>query len=159
MESDLSWLDGPLPADLSQDGSMLLLNEDGEGTGARPTIYLRGTDGSPALRLSEGMGMALSPDKQRVLAVFPAEGGKPARLVLLPTGPGEPKDLPIEKLEPEWGAFTPDGKRVVFSVSSPDQDDRLYVQDIAAGNPRAHRSGRCLSDGVTRARFLPTVGP
>ena len=73
VESDLSWLDGPMPADLSQDGSMLLLNEEGEGTGARPTIYLRSMDGSPALRLSEGMGMALSPDKQRVLAVFPGE--------------------------------------------------------------------------------------
>ena len=56
VESDLSWLDGPMPADLSQDGSTLLLNEDGEGTGARPTIYLRSTDGSPALRLSEGDG-------------------------------------------------------------------------------------------------------
>ena len=136
-ESDLSWLDGPLPADLSQDGSTLLLNEEGEGTGSRPTIYLRSTDGSPALRLSEGKGMALSPDKQRVLAVFPAEGGKAARLVLLPTGPGEPKDLPIEKLEPGWGAFTPDGKRVLFSAEGPDQEDRLYVQDIAAGKARA----------------------
>ena len=56
VESDLSWLDGPMPADLSPDGSMLLLNEEGEGTGARPTIYLRSTDGSPALRLSEGDG-------------------------------------------------------------------------------------------------------
>ena len=134
-ESDLSWLDGPMPADLSQDGSMLLLNEEGEATGARPTIYLRGTDGSPAQRLSEGVAMALSPDKQRVLAVFPSGGGKPARLVLLPTGPGEPKDLPLENLEPYWGAFTPDGKRVVYSSEGPDQEDRLYVQDIADGKP------------------------
>jgi len=135
-ESDLSWLDGPMPADLSQDGSMLLLNEEGEATGARPTIYLRGTDGSPAQRLSEGMGLALSPDKQRVLAVFPAGGGKPARLVLLPIGPGEPRDLPIERIEPEWGAFTPDGKRVIFSGTSANDEDRLYVQDIAEGKPR-----------------------
>jgi hypothetical protein len=135
-ESDLSWLDGPMPADLSQDGSMLLLNEEGEGTGARPTIYLRSTDGSPALRLSEGTGTALSPDKQWVLAVFPAGGGKPARLVLLPTGPGEPRDLPNEKLDPGWGAFTPDGKRVVFYAESPDGVERLYVQEIVAGNAR-----------------------
>jgi len=136
-EIDFSWLDAPMPADLSQDGSTLLLNEQGEGTGARPTTYLRSTDGSPALRLFEGTGTALSPDKRWVLAVFPAGGGKTARLVLLPTGPGQPRDFPIGKLVPEWGAFTPDGKRVVFSAGSgPDQEDRLYVQDIAAGSPR-----------------------
>ena len=153
-ESDLSWLDGPLPADLSPDGSMLLMNEEGEATGARPTIYLRGMDGSPAQRLSEGMAMALSPDKQRVLAVFAAEGGKPSRLVLLPTGPGEPKDLPIEKLEPSWGAFTPDGKRVVFYASGPDQEDRLYVQEIAGGNPSL-----IGSDGAYLMDYTSPVSP
>ena len=130
-------MDSPLPADVSQDGTTLLLNEDGEGTGARPAIYLRGTDGSPALRLAEGWGMALSPDKQWVLAYLFGGTGKPAHLVLLPTGPGEPKELPMEKLDPRWGAFTPDGKRVVFSAVGPDGGSRLYVQEIPIGAPRA----------------------
>jgi len=145
-EIDLSWLDGPMPADLSQDGSMLLLNEDGEATGGRSTIYLRKTDGSPALRLSEGMGLALSPDKNWVLAVFPAGAGKPARLVLLPTGPGEPRELPLQKLEPESGAFTPDGKRVIFDAESPDGVSRLYVQDIVSGDARAFAADGYLMD-------------
>jgi Tol biopolymer transport system component len=42
----------------------------------------------------------------------------------------------MEKLEPEWGAVTPDGKRVVFCAVSPNGETRFYVQDIAAGSPR-----------------------
>ena len=34
-ESDLSWLDNSFPADLSPDGTTLLLNEWGEGTGGK----------------------------------------------------------------------------------------------------------------------------
>ncbi len=136
-EGDLSWLDRPMPADLSADGATLLLNERGEGTGGRPTIYLRGTDGSPALRVGEGRGIALSPDKRWVLAAQAAGPGKPERLALLPTGPGEPRDLPTEGLEPGWGAFTPDGKRIVFSADRPNGKSGLYVQEISAGKPRA----------------------
>jgi len=135
-ESDLSWLDSPFPADLSPDGATLLLDEEGEGTGASPGIYLRGTDGSPALRLAGGWGMALSPDKQWVLAYL-MEPGTPSRRVLLPIGPGEPRELPTEKLDGGWGAFTPDGKRVVFSAIGPNGESRLYVQEIPSGKPRA----------------------
>jgi Tol biopolymer transport system component len=47
-ESDLSWLDGPLPADLSQDGSMLLLNEDGDGRQADDLPSRHGRQSRPA---------------------------------------------------------------------------------------------------------------
>ena len=153
VESDLSWLDGSMPADLSQDGSTLLLNEEGEGTGARPTIYLRSTDGSPALRLSEGMGMALSPDKQRVLAVFPAEGGKPARLVLLPTGPGEPKDLPIEKLEPDLGRIHAGREACGLQRRRPGSRGPALRSGHRGRQGACRRSGRCLSDGVHEPGF------
>jgi eukaryotic-like serine/threonine-protein kinase len=136
-EIDLSWLDSPMPADLSADGVTLLLNEQGEGTGGKPTIYLRGTDGSPALRVAEGRGIALSPDKKWVLAAVASGPGKPDRLVLLPTGPGEPRELPTENLDPGWGAFTPDGKRIVFAADASDGKSRLYVQEIPAGKPHA----------------------
>ena len=153
-ETDLSWLDTPDPADLSPDGTTLLLNEQGEGTGARPAIYLRGTDGSPALRLAEGWGIALSPDKQWVLASLFAGPGKPERRVLLPTGPGEPKALAVEKLVPHWGAFTPDGKRIVFAAVGPDGEIRLYVQEIPAGKPRAIGPG-----GVRIEQLTSPVSP
>ncbi len=147
-EIDLSWLDNPFPADLSPDGTTLLLTEQGEGTGARPAIYLRGTDGSPALRLAGGWAEALSPDKQWVLAGL-EEPGKPSHRVLLPTGPGEPKELPMDKLDPRWGAFTPDGKRIVFAAVGPDGESRLYIQEIPAGKPRAISPNGVEIQGLT----------
>ena len=48
-ERDLSWFDWSIARDLSADGSRLLINESGEGGGADYAVYLRRTDGSPAV--------------------------------------------------------------------------------------------------------------
>ncbi|MGB6386210.1 MAG: protein kinase, partial [Terriglobales bacterium] len=61
-ERDLSWLDWSVPGDLSADGRTVLFGETGEGGGPKYAVYLRKTDGSPAIRLSEGIGLGLSPD-------------------------------------------------------------------------------------------------
>ena len=52
-EHDLSWLDWSVPSSLSPDGHMILFQEAGEGGGPRYAIYIRKTDGSPAIRLGE----------------------------------------------------------------------------------------------------------
>ncbi len=59
-ERELSWLDQSGVADLSADGRTVLLNESGEGAGGGTIIYMRGIDGSPAVRLGAGEGWALS---------------------------------------------------------------------------------------------------
>src|SRR5437879_2527267 len=61
-ERDLSWLDGSVPGTLSPDGKTLVSTETGEGSGATPSVYVRKTDGSPAVRLGDGSAIALSPD-------------------------------------------------------------------------------------------------
>ena len=153
--SDLAWLDGSWPADLSADGTSLLLNEEGEGTGPVPAMYLRGTDGSPALRLSEGWGMALSADHQRVLGVLSGGFGKPSSLVLVPTGPGEVRRLEVEGVDftsgVPWGGFTPDSKRIVFSGTERDGKSRLHVLEISTGKWRTF--------GPDGARILPFSSP
>ena len=53
-ERELSWFDYSTVADLSADGKTLLFYEWGEGVGAKPTIFIRKTDGSDAVRLGEG---------------------------------------------------------------------------------------------------------
>ena len=119
-------------------------------------VYLRGTDGSPALRLGEGEGFALSPDKKWVLARQPTGPGTPAR----PSTHGPPSRtvLRTERSSPGFGgAFTPDGKRVVFSAVGPDKKSRLYVLEIPAGQPRAFVR-KAWDSGLDGARSRPMVG-
>jgi Tol biopolymer transport system component len=133
---DLSWLDASLLNDLSADGRMLLLTERGEGSVSGAVIYLRSTDGSPAVKLGQGLGQGISPDGKWVLANGAPDYGKAGSLVLLPTGPGQPVALDKEGLdEVGWGAWFPDGKRVVFTGSKPDGPAHLFVQEVPSGKP------------------------
>ncbi len=61
-ERDLSWLEGSVAVDLTEDGRDILFGEHLEGGGVHGRIYTRGTDGSPAVRLAEGFPGCLSPD-------------------------------------------------------------------------------------------------
>jgi hypothetical protein len=68
-ERDLSWLDGSQVADILPDGSMVLFAEVGQGGGLNGHIYVRKTDGSPAVRLGDGEATTFSPDGKWVLAL------------------------------------------------------------------------------------------
>jgi tRNA A-37 threonylcarbamoyl transferase component Bud32 len=59
-ERDLSWLDWTQPVALSDDGKTVLITEEAEGGGPGYTVYLRKTDGSPAIKLGPGEAVALS---------------------------------------------------------------------------------------------------
>jgi eukaryotic-like serine/threonine-protein kinase len=99
-ERDLSWLDQGSLTDFSPDGRAILIDYVGEGSGTNGATYLRKTDGSPAVRLGDGIGARLSPDGKRALAVR----FTPPQIVLLPTGAGEERVLergPIEQYA--WG--------------------------------------------------------
>jgi Tol biopolymer transport system component len=135
-ERDLSWLDGSVPAALSPDGKTLVFTETGEGSGATPAVYLRKMDGSPAVKLGEGSAIALSPDGRWVLASAPSGGGKPGRLVLLPTGAGESRVVNDRLKNFGGGAFLPDGKSFVFSAQEKGHGPRVLIQDLAGGQPR-----------------------
>jgi hypothetical protein len=130
-ERDLSWLDASSAADLSSDGRLLLFGEAGEGGGSRHSVYLRPTDGSPPVRLGDGVPAALSPDGRWAAASVAG------RLVLLPTGPGEPRPLPRGSLESVHAAWwLPDGARLLLVGNEAGRPNRLFLQDIATGDPR-----------------------
>nr|WP_275975997.1 protein kinase [Geothrix oryzisoli] len=124
-ERELSWLDWSLVQDLSADGSTLIFNEQGEGSGAHYDIYLRKTDGSPAVRLAKGAYPILSPDGHRVAAL--AEG-MPHRIQILPTGAGEVLTLPDSGLETfhrlRW---FPDGQRLLVQANRHGEGTRLFA--------------------------------
>jgi Tol biopolymer transport system component len=133
-ERDLSWLDRSTAQDLSADGAKLLLNEEGAGAGTSSSVYLRGTDGSSAVRLGDGVGTSLSTDgKWAVAIVFDS----PPQIWLYPTGPGEPKLVPRGPMEQyHWARVLPDGRRVMISGNEKGGSVRLFVQEIAGATPR-----------------------
>jgi len=59
-DRDLSLLDWSLVRDLTPDGKLLLFDETGEGGGARHALYMRNTDGSPAVQLGRAGGELLA---------------------------------------------------------------------------------------------------
>ena len=131
---ELSWFDYSLPADMSADGKTLLFGEVGEAGGDSYAIYLRGTDGSPAVRLGNGNPQRLSPDGKWVLAITHTI---PEQLILLPTKAGEPRTITSDAIDHFTAAWTPDGKQVVFYGAEEGKGPRLYVQDVENGKPRA----------------------
>jgi hypothetical protein len=130
-ERDLGWLDGSVLSDLSEDGRTILFAETGEGGGARGGVFLRKTDGSPAVRLGDGGPQALSPDGKWALSLTP---NSPPALELLPTGPGSAKKVPVEGIEPLGATFLLDGRIAVFH-SAPGEPPLMSVVGPEGGRP------------------------
>ena len=130
---ELSWFDYSLPASLSPDGKLLLFAEVGEAGGATYAIYIRGTDGSPAVRLGDGNPQDVSRDGKWVLA---ANHTTPLQLYLLPTKAGESRAVTNDNIDHLAAAFMPDGKRIVFAGTEPNKGVRLYLQNIENGKPQ-----------------------
>ena len=157
-EHDLSWLDWSVPNDLSPDGRTVLFTESGEGGGPKYAVYLRKMDGSPAIRLSDGAGMALSPDGKWALA---RSTTTPAPLFLLPTGVGEAKPLSNDSINHLNGCWLPDGKQLVFSGNEAGHGFRLYVTSPGEGKPRPISPEGVNPAVVLSAKgdFAASVGP
>jgi Tol biopolymer transport system component len=131
-ERSLSWFDWSLLLDMSSDGKTILFSETGEAMGANYSIFLRKTDGSPAVRLGDGGFGALSQDGKWVLASV----GSPAKLVLLPTGVGEPKQLTDDKIDHFNFAWLPDSKSIVYAAAESGHGARSFLLDTQGGTPR-----------------------
>lgn len=133
-ERDLSWLSSVRVTDLSPDGTSFIFNESGQGSGTNYSLYLRKTDGSPAIRLGNGHGHGRSPDGKSVISILL----DPPQIVLLPIGAGEAKSLERFDIEQYgYGAtWLPNGKSIVFIGKEKGHALRTYVQDIAGGPPR-----------------------
>jgi eukaryotic-like serine/threonine-protein kinase len=156
---DLGWFDWQSDRALSPDGKLLLFDESGEGGGVNASVYLRGTDGSPAVRLGEGIGVALSPDSAWALTRLAAS----QQFVLVPVKAGQPRTFPKDSFgNSPYGAFFPDGKRFVLVAAEPGKAARLYVQSIEGGPAKP-----ISAEGLTQsrifvspdARFVAAVGP
>ncbi len=130
-ERPLSWHDYSFAIDISPDGRLILFSESGEAGGRGYGVYLRGTDGSPAVRLGEGGVYALSPDGRWALT---APLDAVTHVVLLPTGAGQPKTLELPGLARFLSAgFFPDGERIFVLGSEAGRPLRLFALDVTGG--------------------------
>ena len=135
-ERDLSWLDNVEFFRFSSDGNQILLGDLSEGSGRKHATFIRNVDGSAAIRLGDGDGIALSPNGEWALSSL-----LPDQLRLLPTGPGELKVLTRSdpapgqksgaKLAPKIRAdlpaeWFPDGKRIAYIAD----DHRTHILDL-----------------------------
>jgi Tol biopolymer transport system component len=131
------WLDRTVPIEFWPGGDRLLFWE-----AAEYGLYSRALDGSPAVRLGDGFGLALSPDGRSALAI---QLTTPMRLIVYPTGAGESRQLPTGGIERIFGGgWTPDGAAVVFAAEEQGQPARLYKQRLTDTRPT-----RIGSEGLT----------
>ena len=131
-EREVSWLDDSFVVDISPDGQLVLFAEQGEGSGSKIGAFLRHSDGAPAVRLGDGWPMSLSEDGKSVLTL---QSG-PVRLVLLPTGAGSPKLIPIAGVELFAGVLLPGAKGFLVWAWPKGRPIEYFTVPPEGGKPR-----------------------
>lgn len=133
-ERDLAWLDASRLYGMSPSGDRILFVELSYLEGRNPAIYLRKSNGEPAVKLGYGNVPAISPDGRLMVCVRRSAAG--AELVVLPTGAGETRIFNTSGKPsgvPEW---FPDGKRILYAVAE-GGSLRNFIQDLNGGPARA----------------------
>jgi hypothetical protein len=123
----LSWFDGAFVTDITRDGRQILFFEGHEAENPHYATYLRGTDGSPAVRLGPGVSTRFSPDGRWALATrFRPEPD----LLVYPTGLGETSSLRSPEIERyHWAGWHPDGEQVFVIGSNASATRNLFLGD------------------------------
>jgi len=155
-QRDLAWLDSSLLYDISNDGKSIVFAELSNGQGRNSAIYLRNTDGSPAVRLGNGHRPALSPDGKWVACIH--HEGERSGLMLLPTGPGESRFPNIEGIHFDDVEWAPDNKRILFTGNETGHATRTWIYEVEENKwtpltPEGTRGTRVSPDG----RWFVTV--
>jgi serine/threonine protein kinase len=136
-QRSLSWYDWASLAVLSDDGQLIAFTAGSPVPNNRDVqdslTMIRRTDGSPAQTLGEGYALAFTPDGDSVLSAPIGGSG----LVLLPIGPGSPREIPTPGLEVLRARWFRDGKRLVVTARPPNTEDfHLYLLDTQTGSSR-----------------------
>jgi eukaryotic-like serine/threonine-protein kinase len=138
-ERDLTWRDWSIPRTLSNDGKILGFGSGGLSLTGKVLGYIRPTDGSAAVELSDaGDPKAISPDGKWV--VTSAAGS--TVMTLVPIGPGDAQPLDTGRVTgfsammggTRWLA---DGKRIAYVGNETRRPRRIYLQNLAGGQPDA----------------------
>jgi dipeptidyl aminopeptidase/acylaminoacyl peptidase len=146
-ETDLSWFDWGLVADLSHDSKLLLFSEGGHAGQRGRTAYFRRTDAASAVQLGAGTAQAFSPNE--TLALIIRVVGSVGSLVSVPIGTGKEQTLTDATLDCLRADWVDDGRVVLVARESGQQAQTFLLNADGAGR-------RALtSPGVTGTLVSP----
>jgi len=156
-ERDLSWLSYSYGPRLSRDGTEMLFSDLSEQGGNEYSVYVRKTDGSPAVRIGGGgFGTDISPDGKRALIMMP--GDATGRIQIVPVGPGQVRTLHWDGFQPRWALWFADGQQILLNASQGGQPEGLYVTDVNGSTPKQVMPGTIDWSTVSPdGRFLSTT--
>jgi dipeptidyl aminopeptidase/acylaminoacyl peptidase len=132
-ERELPWLGESYLPIMSRDGRNVAFSDQSRMAGKHYSVCLQPADGSPPVRLGDGIPVDFSADGASVLAMVPSD---PPRLMIYPTGAGVSRDLSDpEFVSYDYNAmrFTADGRGVLFCGTRRGGASRAYLLDL----PRA----------------------
>jgi len=134
-ERDLSWLSYSFGPRLSEDGSEVLFTDLSERSGNDYSVYVRKSDGSPAVRLAGGgYGTDISPDGKWALVLF--AGDPAARLQVVPVGPGQARVYHWDGIQPQWAQWFPDGQHILLLANQSGGPQALFITDANGATPK-----------------------
>lgn|GEM_PF-1296179 len=146
-EEDLTWFQVSLEPAFAADGRSLIFTDSSPESGADYTILYQRLDGSPAVPIGPGDGLALSPNGAWAIGML---HGPPPHLVAYPTGPGQPRPLdPGELTSIGSVSFFPDSEHFLVCGQAPGHR-RCYRQAVSGGAPVA-----ATPEGTSDARVSP----
>jgi sugar lactone lactonase YvrE len=149
-ERDLSWFDYGTSVSISADGKTIAFNESGEGAGSTYGIFVRPTNGDPAVRVADGGAAFLSPDARQVLMM----GDDQKSLVFVPTGAGTPKHVPLPTLATiATASWFSDSRRALLIAREPGKPMRSWRFDTSTSRLTP------LTPEGTAGRWVSPDGP
>jgi hypothetical protein len=134
-ERDLSWLSYSYGPRLSRDGSEVLFTDLSEQSGNDYSVYVRKSDGSPAVRLTGGgYGTDITADGKWAMVILPDDPAQ--RVHVVPVGAGQARVLHWDGIQPRWAEWFPDGHRILMGATPSGQADAVYLTDVNGSTPK-----------------------
>ncbi|MDQ1348227.1 MAG: eukaryotic-like serine/threonine-protein kinase, partial [Acidobacteriota bacterium] len=153
-ERDIPWLGASSSPILSRDGRSLLFGDFSELSGHLYAVMFQPADGSPPVRLGDGVPADLSPDASSVLAVVMDD---PPRLMIYPTGAGEPRDISgAGFVAYDFANFVRDGKSVCYFGNPAGKASRGYLLALESPDGSEPATARAITpEGTIHGRCSP----
>ena len=125
---ELSWLDWSLLRDFSPDGRWVLFDESGEAASTSTSVYMRRSDGSPAIRLGAGLAFEFSSDRK-----WAATAGATNQITIVPTGTGSSRTYSVDPVHCHMAKWFPGDERILIAGNVPGGPLRSYALTLATG--------------------------